>query len=260
MSVPESTRETYKGIFNLVPKFGVTMALLGIQPPQFVFQNGGEEEIKLDEEETESTMDKEKTVETDREAKEDKKILDEDWYRICDWTGAFVFYCLKKFFLSLERHIFNATATEGSGERHFVSVPTFPKFEEIPLSEAEKYRETEWSISRVNRLYTIKEDKYQQREFRERLLMNTGKIGTTLDFVTDRTKMHRSPPKHPTPIVVTSIDEDILRPYVAMPDGTQRRLTDDEFLVWKRTNREAFTKLVRMKIENEKKREAKTDA
>jgi len=28
-----------------------------------------------------------------------------------------------------EREAFGASATEGSGERHFVSVPTYPKFE-----------------------------------------------------------------------------------------------------------------------------------
>lgn len=146
-------------------------------------------------------------------------------------------------------------AEVGSGERHFVSVPTFPKFEEIPLSEAHKYTNTEWSISRVNRMYTAKEDRFQIREFKERLLMNTGKLGATLDFKTDRTRMHRSPPKHDTPIVITSLDKDMVAPYVAQPDGTRRRLTPDEFLMWKRTNREAFTKLVEKQIEREGKKD-----
>ena len=150
--------------------------------------------------------------------------------------------------------MFGATAIEGSGERHFVSVPTFPKFEEIPLSEASQYTQTEWSISRVNRLYTAKEDRFQIREFKERLMMNTGEVGKSLDFKTDRKQMHRSPPKNITPLVVTSLDEEMHRPYVAEADGNQRKLTEDEFLIWRRSNREAFTKLVGQQIRREGKR------
>ena len=151
--------------------------------------------------------------------------------------------------------MFGATATEGSGERHFVSVPTFPKFEEIPLSEASQYAQTEWSISRVNRLYTVKEDRIQIREFKERLMMNTGELGRSLDWKTDRKQMHRSPPKDITPLLVTSLDEEMRPPYVAEPDGKQRRLTEDEFLLWRRSNREAFTKLVGQRIQEKEKRE-----
>lgn len=43
------------------------------------------------------------------EAQEKKR-----WCNFCDW---------------LDTEVYGATATRGSGERHHVSVPTYPKFE-----------------------------------------------------------------------------------------------------------------------------------
>eukprot|EP00210_Caulerpa_lentillifera_P007246 g6933.t1 len=201
----------------------------GIQPPS----------LDLDPPEDSSEDEVEAPVEgSDKKRK--KEISNEQWYQLCDWA---------------EREAFGASATEGSGERHFVSIPTYPKFQEIPLSEAHKYFDTEWSVSKVNRMYTSKEDRFQIREFKERLYLNTGKFGKTLDLKTDRTAMRRSPPKTPTPILVTSLDEEIKKPFVAEVDGRQRNLSPDEFLIWKRSNRESFTKLIKQKIKQQTKSE-----
>lgn len=48
--------------------------------------------------------------------------------------------------------------------------------QEIPLSEAAKYQDAEWDISRINRMYAQKEDRQMIKEFRENFLMNLGKV------------------------------------------------------------------------------------
>lgn len=65
--------------------------------------------------------------------------------------------------------------------------------------------------------------------------------------------MRRSPPKTSTAVVVTSLDGETKIPFVAEPDGTQRTLSPDEFLMWKRNNRETFTKLIAQKIKKQTK-------
>jgi len=65
--------------------------------------------------------------------------------------------------------------------------------------------------------------------------------------------MRRSPPKTATAIVVTSLDGETRIPFVAEVDGTQRMLSPDEFLMWKRNNRESFTKLIAQKIKKQTK-------
>lgn len=50
--------------------------------------------------------------------------------------------------------------------------------QEIPLSEAGKYKDAEWDISKINRMYAQKEDRQMINEFRENFLMNLGKVGS----------------------------------------------------------------------------------
>ncbi|CAD7697235.1 unnamed protein product [Ostreobium quekettii] len=171
---------------------------------------------------------------TTEQVGETDKARKKRWLEFCEW---------------LERDVYNCTAKRGSGERHVLNMPTYPKFEAVKLEDAHKY--DEWEISHVNHEMVDRQDKAMIKEFKERLLMNMGKIGTSLKKES-RKPLFTSPPKKPMPILVTPIGRKYEDPYVAAPDGVKRKLTKDELLFWRRKNREAVQKRWKARRANSK--------
>ena len=148
----------------------------------------------------------------------------------------------------------------GSNERHYTMLPSFPAYAHvekekvIPVLESILGKKIEditvdditpelskqvfgiQSLEDMEDIVAAREEKHMVEEFKQRLDYNLGITGKTISRDSRRTKATRRP-EEGWSLVITPIGKESKMKherYVAMPDGTQRELNQDEKLYMER--------------------------
>jgi hypothetical protein len=158
----------------------------------------------------------------------------------------------------MEKEVWNCNEATGSGEKHIVTVPSYPNYAEADtavvmtrleavvgkpiseISEEDLTPEIAQEVLGVKPQAALEEDLAQKEEtnlieeFKRALDYNLGKTGQGLSRTSRKTAAPQRPKEGWSLLVKPLGKETDEHPYVSGPDGVKRELTEDEALMVER--------------------------